>query len=583
MAHQITPSMLGDIIRNNAPLVVPKYQRGYSWEQSQVDDCVEDAGGVLDIEGGEQVHFMGGLVTVGYPRPRPTEIVDGQQRLATLSLMMAALVHGLETLRGEVDNAQLIDDYKAQISENYLYTMVIVDGRRAGVPRLHLSSYDHDYFISLLEGTPLTEDNPRESHILLKQAYHTIYEGIVEPILAQDESGEQRAALLLEAHQAFADRFEVVEVHSTSLNEAYQLFAVLNDRGRTLTEGDLLRARTLEALEGDPRQDEVEGIWNVLLAGGANEALRFFRTYYPSIKGLRARKDLFRDYRDEFIEGKSPDDVHAFVLSLRAEHRVYVALRVGEWPFPEGEADHWDRDRLFRLVNILGHDAAHPLLMAAYHTGEAKFKKVVRLVERAVFRYITVVGAHATALYMAYYSQVVAMRENSEEYQVETLRVRLNQLMGEKAPDETFQALLLEKLQYSSNGGAVNRVIRHFLTTLDSYWPWLQDPRGAFPRPETTTFFDALNSSVEHIHSQNPEQETPEMDELVHRLGNLLAVGQDENNRYANGDYVDKQPRMVVSNHPHVREAANYNQWTPGELRAREEELTRLASLLFRI
>jgi hypothetical protein len=223
--------------------------------------------------------------------------------------------------------------------------------------------------------------------------------------------------------------------------------------------------------------------------------------------------------------------------------------------------------------------------MAAYHLGEDKFVKVVRLVERVVFRYITVVGAHATALYMVYYSQVEAMRADPAGYQVETLRVQLARLVQANATDETLGSLLVGRLHYSVQGGTVNRIIRHFLSTLDSYWPWLHNPpRGAFPRPETTPFFDVFSSTVEHIHSQRPQQPDQAMDERVHRLGNLLVVGQDENGRYGNNEFAAKRAQMATSNHPHVREVgATYGQWTPTELEAREEELVRLAKLLFRI
>ena len=51
--------MLGDLLRNKAPLAVPKYQRGYSWDLSQVNDYVEDAIGILAMNQADEVHFMG--------------------------------------------------------------------------------------------------------------------------------------------------------------------------------------------------------------------------------------------------------------------------------------------------------------------------------------------------------------------------------------------------------------------------------------------------------------------------------------------------------------------------------------------
>lgn len=107
MAYDIATSMLGDVLRNSAPLAVPVYQRGYSWEQTQVDDYVEDVNRTLMTAPPEEIHFMGAIVVVKHAGPRAVEIVDGQQRLATLSLAMAALSHGLESLIAQPRTVEL--------------------------------------------------------------------------------------------------------------------------------------------------------------------------------------------------------------------------------------------------------------------------------------------------------------------------------------------------------------------------------------------------------------------------------------------------------------------------------------------
>lgn len=109
-------------------------------------------------------------------------------------------------------------------------------------------------------------------------------------------------------------------------------------------------------------------------------------------------------------------------MNLAREKPIFDAIREGIWPFSENSiATAWDRDRFHRLVNVLRHEASHPLLLSAVKIGEKKFIDVVRLVERFVFRYITIVGAHPNPLYKPYYAHAKLMRDKSDSYQIKLL------------------------------------------------------------------------------------------------------------------------------------------------------------------
>lgn len=90
-----------------------------------------------------------------------------------------------------------------------------------------------------------------------------------------------------------------------SRDSAYRLFQVLNDRGTGLNEGDLLKSKTLEALETFPEeQEQVQKCWDEILEAEPSKVESFLRTYYASCCGKRAgRASLYDDFLKEFSRG----------------------------------------------------------------------------------------------------------------------------------------------------------------------------------------------------------------------------------------------------------------------------------------
>ena len=87
---------LRQILGNGMTYAVPRFQRDYSWTQDEWDDLWQDIQGTVE-DGGELAHYMGYLVLQTRDN-KQFEIIDGQQRLTTLSLLALAVIGGLEAL-----------------------------------------------------------------------------------------------------------------------------------------------------------------------------------------------------------------------------------------------------------------------------------------------------------------------------------------------------------------------------------------------------------------------------------------------------------------------------------------------------
>ncbi|HHW19513.1 MAG TPA: DUF262 domain-containing protein [Firmicutes bacterium] len=452
------PLALGDLIHRRQPFVVQNYQRAYAWQLEEIEDFSRD---ILRLYEGRRQnradsHFFGGIVTVsrnvrGSAFGRQYDVVDGQQRLATFGLLLAAIVEGFLELASQSDVAgndlvsQTARTSASLIRGKFLeYEEIGSDGRVYKAERIVLSKPDRAYYRSLLQPSPQDPRGrfSRASHRRLWEARdYLVREVIRKNIVDGDLSLGEKVTRLKLLEQAVLDDSHVIFITTDSREDAYGIFSVLNDRGRGLSAGDLLRAYTLERLEGNRSQEQVEAYWDEILASEQPRIESFLRTYYASYQGRRAgRRSLYDDFVSAFFQEKvEPADIYESVSRLHEEAAIYRSLVEGEWPYSPSSAGFWERNRLSILIHTLKHTLCLPLLLAAAkHLDEASFSAIVQMLEKTCFRYVTVCEAHVGQLTELYNQESRLIREKLAEYSIDDLGRKIRELISEKASKELF-------------------------------------------------------------------------------------------------------------------------------------------------
>jgi hypothetical protein len=595
---------IGNLIAQRMPFVVPIYQRTYAWEPDNVSDFCSD---ILKLYESRRTnpakpgaHFFGGLVSVdkfaaATLTGRQFEVVDGQQRLATFFLVLGLLVKHFKMISkdaeaiGDKGTAAKAVAHAEDTEAKYLcYTEVDGEQRRQRV-RLTLSKADNDFFFQLISSDKAPTAS-RDSHENLKDAQKIIEKQLLtgNPPFSNPKDKLEH---LLVLQQCLLDDCHVIHIVSDNRTEAYRLFSVLNDRGKTLSDGDLLRARTLELLEGFPdQQNDAERNWDLILSGDEAEVSSLLRAYYPSHTGERAPvHDLYDTYNSRFLNyASSPvlslsdaGNIQSWVAQLKIEAGNFQSLADGDWPYENPTVAEWDQSRLSRLVKVLRHELCLPLLMAAsYCLDESKFNEIVQLLERFTFRYITIVGAHPSSVSDRYYKHAKNIRANPSAYLVSSLRDDLKQLIDREAPDSLFEPNLVGKLSYSASSQRKS-VIKYFLTMIEDHYKWLVNGGSGQPKPSRLTVFDLKQVSIEHIYPHNAPTIDGDLEPLKQTIGNL-SIWAPTDNKAANNDSFDvKRPRYAASNIALNRELSTLPGWTKASYEARQKKLIEWAMKLF--
>lgn len=265
-------------IESGVVYAIPRYQREYTWSRAQWDALFED---LLD---NELHYFLGSIICINQSQDALTvqslELVDGQQRMTTLSLLLAAVYQSYRALPN-LDMEQQIELY------NLKHKLVLK--KKSDQPRLNpqvQNNNQQDYF-ALLGQTGILDDVetvPNAGNRRVMKAFRHFISRIELYLEHSADPIVSLQALLEKVNTATLVKIEVAG-HS----DAYTLFESLNNRGVPLTAIDLIKNKLLAVLESkDPGSiDKQYNRWKkVIDALGDDYAVqeRFFRQYYNAFK-----------------------------------------------------------------------------------------------------------------------------------------------------------------------------------------------------------------------------------------------------------------------------------------------------------
>ena len=376
---------IGDVLRRER-LKLPANQRSYAWEEGHVEDLFTDLSSA--IGDGSSDYFLGTIVLTqadGIP-----EVADGQQRLATVSILLTAIRDKFLSMGRDQRATALDNEYLRQLAEH-------VDDV---VPKLKLNLDDADFFTRYIlttekERKNVDISNLRESNTRIRGALE-IARKHVENIVAQFKDDESKAKTLLNWVHYLRTQATVVVVSVPSHVDAYRMFETLNDRGLRASQADLLKNYFFSRAK--KRLDEAQNKWSsvsgaIEAIGDDSDLVTYIRHYWICRAGPTKEKDLADEVRKAIVgETKTID----FLTELERRVRDYTALfnpSAQKW---SGYTDYC-RDYIRVFVEDLRVEQIRPLLFAiATFFQPPEAEKALRLLVAWSVRFLVVGGRWRT-------------------------------------------------------------------------------------------------------------------------------------------------------------------------------------------
>jgi predicted transport protein len=536
------------IINGASQFVIPVFQRDYSWEVENCQQLWDDIMLIAEAPG-DRGHFIGSVVYIqsgdsnaGFSR---WLLIDGQQRMTTLTLLMAAL-------RDHINETGWTGDENGPVAKKidaYFLRNSLEEGEKGF--KLQLRRHDNATLQAIIAGTDL----PDVPSVNLRENYDYFRDLL-------NEADPQKV-------YAGINRLMLVDVTlERGVDDPQLIFESLNSTGKTLTASDLIRNFILMSLTEKEQTRLYQSYWSRIedLFRGSDRVFSNFVRDYLALRGQLPkleRSDLvYTAFRRTFSGiGQDPAQLEPFLEDLLRRARQYAAFTLG--------SGTRDRDRAFAHLRHLG-DVPAILIMRLLDAqevhgklSEAELLEAVRLVESYMLRRATI-GAQNKGYGIEFAK--VAYRIDDQR-PLASLKAALARMPATYAfpDDEEFKQALTDGDLYHK------RICKHVLDGIEN--------RDSKEQSDTSSY------SIEHIMPQNEKMPEPWRVMLgedwktvhhtwLHRLGNLTLTGY--NSTYSDKSLKDKQTisngfqQSSVRLNQDVRDAPA---WTQVEMSARGERL----------
>ena len=556
--HTRTANFL-ELVGNGRIYRVPPFQRDYSWEEEQWEDLWND---IAELTGHpEEQHYMGAIV-VESQSDREFLIIDGQQRLATLTILALAVIAKLRRMaEAGIDSAANLE------RAGGLRSRFIGEKDPASLvesSKLFLNHTDDAFFQDyLVQLRPAR--NPRglpKSNRLLWESF-TYFSTKLD---AAEQSSAWFAELLAET---VGRQLHFILITVEDELSAYTVFETLNARGLELSATDLLKNYLFSRLRVAADLEALQRRWRALLATVRQERFPEFLRYHLACEVPRVRTErLFKLVRERV---KDAAQVFALMEALERRAELFSAIADpthGYWiDNPDCRAPIVELN-LFRVRQMM------PLLFVAWEQYQPKdFARLLRVIAVISFRYSIVSGLNPNALEPVYHEAARALAGKQPPRLKAIFQILRPIYVDDGKFEEDFARFSVETT------GQRKKLAKYILSRLES----VISQRGCDPETDPAT--------IEHILPENPGADWVEVfppehwEPAVYRLGNLTLLEPAANRRAGNADLATKLDEYARSPYTLSRELASreIEAWTPAAVDLRQREMAKIAVGAWRV
>ena len=558
-----------ELLLSEHQFVIPRFQREYSWERKHYKEFLEDTLDGIIINNGtitNNQYFLGTMLFVGDCFENEQEeivVVDGQQRLTTITILFSALSDRFLELGEEKLSSQL-----------FRYIMTEDDN---GDPIRILKSKTHypffSFYIQDWKKENVQEPNSEEEEII-KEAFEYLYGCLSEQKLRTSlekrySSDEVSKIAYVDILKAVRDQIlgtTFVSISTKDRGQANMIFEILNAKGKNLTDVDLIKNKIFEVVDDTEPADYAEEKWKSIkniLNSCDNDIgfVQFYRHFWISKYKRSGMSKLYDDFKSAF-GNKGKTRYKEFLKEIEETAKLYVKIVAPQRNHFKNKKEYFgvvqSLNALTNYFNIVQVRVALIALLEAKDKGIitlTQMKKVIYYLENFHFSFNAVGAQPTNKLEPIYSAFAIKLRACTEKVEARTI---LSELIAEldsiyisyKDFEEKFVLMTYTKKDNPSNVKtkyAINKIASFF---------------------EGKEVFED-DGSVEHILPESA-------DERNLNIGNLILLEQVLNEEADDSDYCDKIEVYEKSQYKWIKTfVENHSEWNNEKAEQRAKDLAK--------
>lgn len=516
---KVTPisKTLADVLRGNF-LRIPRFQRPYDWDRENLTEFWNDLRDRSDPE-----YFMGSLVVFGDSKEKNLlSLVDGQQRITTITIMLAIIRNQLASFK---------EDGPASAIHELIESRDLDNKSRFVLEHDPADRYLQEVIQSRSVNTRRAAETTQQQN--LASAYKYL-DGVLTAHLRSEFMSEKNASINYLKHL----RDCLLQMHFISIeldneDDAYLIFETLNTRGKDLRPSDLLKNHFMRLIPAKVKgMDAAKNTWSDIIeklnsVTVAIDTDSFLLHYWLAHKNSVSKANLYLSYKSDIKKSNA----RSWLDDLKSASSTYVRVMApGEVKFSREERALKES---IQAIRIFGVAQAAPLMLSLMSQYEKKVislkqvRAVFELIEKFTFQFNALTQSRGGGGVSNMYAKLAQNTiQCSSSQQFAHVASEIKEKFRERLPDEAEFTLPFSRLTYRATYTRDRALVRYALTKLSSH----------FGMPEET---DISLMTVEHLLPQSEGEETYDAFD-VGAIGNLILVNDTINGKLAAKGFAEK-------------------------------------------
>ena len=508
---------------------IPRFQRPFSWTRENIQEFWDDV-----VRDNPADYFIGSMVVFKEGSQR-YGVVDGQQRLTTITVLLAVLRDALhefgftdlaQGIQGLIERRNIDNQPEFILSTETSYPFFQDHILKFGKPEVPVQEMKE-------------EENLRSAYDQLKALVGLKVHSIkTDTSLAERKQPQAIKESLARIRDALLD-LKVIFVKLDDEDDAYIIFETLNTRGKDLSLTDLVKNHVTKHLKAQSASvDQTKVKWERILETieGSSRDLRtdsFIHHFWLSRYDYIPAKNLFKTLRKKIYK----DNVKQFLDDLVADSAIYRYIHEVEYR-KWGNHEHRIRDALtaLQLFRVQQQVPCVLSLMRAYNHGNLKRKHLENAlvaVEKFHFLFTAVTSQRSSGGISGMYARLGrSVFEAKDMDSSVSVITELKTMLRERVPSlEEFKALFAEIL-YTDRITKARGLAKYILTAFHK-------------ESEKTVTVDYSTMTIEHLVPQSRIGKNGLTEQIVGQIGNLILVSGPANNKLGNKSFAEKKKVLM--------------------------------------
>lgn len=505
---------ISDLFSVKRQYLIPRFQRPYSWKKEQIKELWKDIRNSIFYENNNFVnteYFIGSLVLIGDDKSRTHQIVDGQQRLTTITILLSVLCERFKEL-GKLNIAEAIyENYIAGKDDDGEYYFKLVNEHPKPFFQTTIQHIDKQ----------LTNEPSSDEELTLYNSYKELYLLTSKDKLSSDfkeinlDDDKNYEMLLKVIRDQIVKYLKVIFITVAEEEEAYTIFETLNARGMNLSFVDLIKNKLFKTVRVKHPDDLIKTKWKEItnslgMRDNVGSLEDYMRHFWISKYKYVAKAKIYKSFQEEFDNGDI--DVKEFINNLCEDAKIYKIISSpisSDFPLQHEKVIYSSLLSL-KSFGILQHK---PFLLSLFRArskkiiSHSKVVETLQFLEKFHFIFNAVCKMSTNKLERPYASKARALNKEMDNNKAIDIINELIKNFKEKLPDNEIFEDAFKKLKFLNGFTKDKKLIQYIFNKIENC-------------NHPTNEFVPHNITLEHILSQS----TSGIQNLGH-MGNLLPLG----------------------------------------------------------